>query len=96
MNLDSVVSPQVLNKYLILVAVKSGRFKYQSGRAGDEAKKQSLPPKAGDLASMLRPGIKRSSLDSYITKYSHSTPGYITQYNLTRLARMDNGNMSKS
>ena len=42
MNLDSVVSPQVLNKYLILVDVKSGRFKYQSGRAGDEAKKLKL------------------------------------------------------
>ena len=49
MTLDSVVSPQVLNKYLILVDVKSGRFKYQSGRAGDE-------PKAGELASMsLKP-----------------------------------------
>ena len=37
MTLDSVVSPQVLNKYLILVDVKSGRFKYQSGRARDES-----------------------------------------------------------
>ena len=37
MTLDSVVSPQVLNKYLILVDVKSGRFKYQSGRAGELA-----------------------------------------------------------
>ena len=37
--LDSVVSPQVLNKYLILVEVKSGRYIYQSGRAGDKAEK---------------------------------------------------------
>ena len=41
------VSPQVLNKYLILVDVKSGRFKYQSGRAGDEAKKGKSPAKSG-------------------------------------------------
>ena len=45
--LDSVVSPEVLNKYLILVDVKSGRFKYQSGRAGDEAKKRKSPAKSG-------------------------------------------------
>ena len=45
MTLDSVLSPEVLNKYLILVDLKSGRFKYQSGKAGDE-------PKAGELASM--------------------------------------------
>ena len=43
MTLDSVVSPEVLNKYLILVDVKSGRFKYQSGRAGEEAKKLKTP-----------------------------------------------------
>ena len=47
MTLDSVVSPEVLNKYLILVNVKSGRFKYQSGRAGDEAKKRKSPAKSG-------------------------------------------------
>ena len=47
MTLDSVVSPQVLNKYSILVDVKSGRFKYQSGRAGDEAKKRKSPAKSG-------------------------------------------------
>ena len=47
MTLDSIVSPQVLNKYLILVDVKSGRFKYQSGRAGDEAKKLKSPTKSG-------------------------------------------------
>ena len=47
MNLDSVVSPQVLNKYLILVDVKSGRFKYQSGRVGDKAKKLKSPAKSG-------------------------------------------------
>ena len=47
MTLDSVISPQVLNKYLILVDVKSGRFSYQSGRAGDEAKKRKSPAKSG-------------------------------------------------
>ena len=47
MTLDSVVSPEVLNKYLILVDVKSGRFKYQSGRVGDEAKKRKSPAKSG-------------------------------------------------
>ena len=52
MTLDSVVSPQVLNKCLILVDMKSGRFKYQSGRAGDEAKKCKSPAKSGELASM--------------------------------------------
>ena len=54
MTFDSVVSPEVLNKYLILIDVKSERFKYQSGRAGDEAKSVSLPPKAGELASMAQ------------------------------------------
>ena len=47
MTLNSVVSPEILNKYLILVDVKSGRFKYQSGRAGDEAKKRKSPAKSG-------------------------------------------------
>ena len=47
MTLNSVVSPEVLNKYLILVDVKSGRFNYQSGRAGDEAKKCKSPAKSG-------------------------------------------------
>ena len=46
MTLDSVVSPQVLNKYLILVDVKSGRFKYQSGSARDETKKLKSPTKS--------------------------------------------------
>ena len=50
MTLDSVVSPEVLNKYLILVDVKSGRFKYQSGRAGDEAKKCKSPAKSGRVS----------------------------------------------
>ena len=47
MSLDSVVlSPQVLNKYSILVDVKSGRFKYQSRwRVGDKAKKHKSPAK---------------------------------------------------
>ena len=54
MTLESAVSPQVLNKYLILRDVKSGRFEYQSGRfeyqsgkAGDEAKKRKSPAKNG-------------------------------------------------
>ena len=47
MTLDSVLSPEVLNKYLILVNVKSGRFKYQSGRMGDEPKKRKSPAKSG-------------------------------------------------
>ena len=35
-------------KYLIfIVDVKSGRFMYQSGRAGDEAKKRKSPAKSG-------------------------------------------------
>ena len=49
--LNSVVSPQVLNKYLILVDVKSRRFMYESGRVGDEAKNKS-PAKARELTSM--------------------------------------------
>ena len=52
MTLDSVVSPKVLNKYLMLVDVKSGRFKYQSRRVGDKAKKHKSPTKTGELASM--------------------------------------------
>ena len=47
MTLESAVSPQVLNKYLILRDVKSGRFEYQSGKAGDEAKKRKSPAKNG-------------------------------------------------
>ena len=35
-----------------MVDVISGRFMYQSGRAGDEAKKRKSPPKAGELASL--------------------------------------------
>ena len=47
MTLNSVVSPQVLNNYLILVDMKSGRLKYQSGRVGDVAKKRKCPSKSG-------------------------------------------------
>ena len=47
MTFDSVVSPPVLNKYLILVDKKNRRFKYQSGRAGDKAKKRKSPAKSG-------------------------------------------------
>ena len=47
MTLDSVLSPQVLNKYSLLVDVKSGSFKHQSWRAGDEAKKRKSPAKSG-------------------------------------------------
>ena len=47
MTLNSVVSLQVINKYLILVDVKSKRFKYQSGREGDEAKNRKSPAKSG-------------------------------------------------
>ena len=32
---------------LIIMDVKSGRFKYQSGRAGDEGKKPKSPAKSG-------------------------------------------------
>ena len=46
MTLDSVVSPQVLSKYLILVDMKSKRFKYQSRQARDEAKKHKSPTKS--------------------------------------------------
>ena len=46
MTLDSVVSPLVLNKYLTLVDVKSGRFKYQSVRAVGKAKKRESPAKS--------------------------------------------------
>ena len=59
MNLDSVVSPQVLNKYLILVDVKSGRFKYQSGRAGDKAKKRKSPAKSGRVGIYANASCKQ-------------------------------------
>ena len=76
MPLDSVVSPQVLNKYLILaiilVDVKSERFKYQSGRAGDEARKHKSPTKAGELASMHSTITAVWSAQHYIVpKYCH-------------------------
>ena len=32
---------------ILIVDVKSGRFRYQSGRAGDEAKKRTSPAKSG-------------------------------------------------
>ena len=32
---------------MLIVDVKSGRFMYQSGRAGDEAKKHKSPAKSG-------------------------------------------------
>ena len=32
---------------ILIVDVKSGRFRYQSGRAGDEAKKRKSPAKSG-------------------------------------------------
>ena len=49
MTLDSVASLQVLNKYSILVNVKSGRFylSTSSTAAGDEAKKRKSPAKIG-------------------------------------------------
>ena len=52
-NKKAVISVQSFTKYSIfIVDVKSGRFMYQSGRAGDETKSISLPPKAGELASL--------------------------------------------
>ena len=48
MTLDSVVCPLVLNKYSILVDVKSKRFistKLQSRRVEDKAKKHKSPAK---------------------------------------------------
>ena len=59
MTLDSVVSPQVLNKYLISVDVESRIFKYQSGRRG---KKRKSPAKSG------RVGIYVTFLITYVKK----------------------------
>ena len=47
-NKKAVISVQSFTKYSIfIVDVKSGRFMYQSGRAGDEAKKRKSPAKSG-------------------------------------------------
>ena len=47
-NKKAVISVQSFTKYSIfIVHVKSGRFMYQSGRAGDEAKKRKSPAKSG-------------------------------------------------
>ena len=54
MTLDSVVSPQVLNKYLILVDVKSGDSSNKVGEQERRQKSVSLPPKAGELASITQ------------------------------------------
>ena len=48
-----------LNKYLILVDVKSGRFKYQSGRAGDESKKRKSPAKSRRVGIYAMLGSKK-------------------------------------
>ena len=69
MALDSVGAPQVLNKYLILVDVKSGRFKYQSGRAGDEAKKRKSPAKIGRVGIFANTNHKLTHTDQYLTIY---------------------------
>ena len=43
-------------KYSIfIVDVKSGRFMYQSGRAGDEAKKRKSPAKSGRVGITASP-----------------------------------------
>ena len=47
---------------IFVVDVKSGRFMYQSGRAGERETRQksvSLPPKAGELASLQLLHVKR-------------------------------------
>ena len=54
MTLDSIVSPQVLNKYLILVDVKSGDLSTKAGERETRQKSLSLPPKAGELESMYK------------------------------------------
>ena len=60
MTLDSVVSPQVLNKYLILVDVKSGR-------AGGKAKMHKAPTKS------RRVGIYANSVHNfYLTSFNFS------------------------
>ena len=47
-NKKAVISVQSFTKYSIfIVDVKSGRFMYQSGRAGDETKKRKSPAKSG-------------------------------------------------
>ena len=72
MTLDSVVSPQVLNKYSILVDVKSGRFKYQSGRAGDEAKKHKSPARSRRVGIYEFLRSKASGKGQYIFSVSQS------------------------
>ena len=51
-----------------IVDVKSGRFMYQSGRVGDEAKKRKSPTKAGELGSLL-PAEVRQLADIHITSH---------------------------
>ena len=47
-NKNAVISVQSFTKYSVFIAdVKSGRLMYQSGRAGDEAKKRKSPAKSG-------------------------------------------------
>ena len=53
MTLNSIVNPQVLNKYLVLVDVKSGDLSTKAGERETRQKSVSLPPKAGELASMI-------------------------------------------
>ena len=48
-------------QYYFIVDVKSGRFMYQSRRAGDEAKKRKSPTKSG------RVGITDSVNQKYFT-----------------------------
>ena len=79
MTLDSVVCPQVLNKYSILVDVKrerfkyqSGRFKYQSGRAGDEAKKHKSPARSRRVGIYEFLRSKASGKGQYIFSVSQS------------------------
>ena len=39
---------------ILIVDVKSGRFRYQSGRAGDEAKKRESPAKSGRVGISVK------------------------------------------
>ena len=64
-NKNAVISVQSFTKYSVfIVDVKSGRFMYQSRRAGDEAKKRKSPAKSGrvSLLSATGPRLWRTAI----------------------------------
>ena len=79
-NKNAVISVQSFTKYSVFIAdVKSGRFMYQSGRAGDEAKKRKSPAKSGRVGITEEVSSPHLCHVSFVTQCNFMSPGAVTR-----------------